>query len=200
MSAYDKKPKEEPMPPSRVKVKGEVTKKKTGLGKKLRAVFFEEDAKSTGKKLVGDVLVPAAKDLLYDLITKGAGIGIYGESSSRKGKRGESKSSYTSYYKSDTRERERDRARRVNPVTIDLNEYGFEIEDDAQSLLDMLRRDIRDNGEALVTSFFDSIGETPNTEYTIADYGWDDIDDIPRKPSFSKGLWYLDLPRPKRLR
>ena len=198
MSAYDKKPKEEPMPPSRVKVKGEVTKKKTGLGKKLRAVFFEEDAKSTGKKLVGDVLVPAAKDLLYDLITKGAGIGIYGESSSRKGKRGESKSSYTSYYKSDTRERER--ARRVNPVTIDLNEYGFEIEDDAQSLLDMLRRDIRDNGEALVTSFFDSIGETPNTEYTIADYGWDDIDDIPRKPSFSKGLWYLDLPRPKRLR
>lgn len=60
-----------------------VGKKKKPLGSKLKEFFFAQDARSVAGYVVMEVLMPAARDLAYDMISKGAGRMMYGERGGR---------------------------------------------------------------------------------------------------------------------
>jgi hypothetical protein len=65
-------------------VTGEVVQKPKGIGRKFKEIFFGGDAKQAVKFVSADVLLPALRNLLVDMVTKGAERMVYGESSYRR--------------------------------------------------------------------------------------------------------------------
>lgn len=81
---YTKPPGELPEAPVKIVKKAELTgavvRKKKGVGKKIKDVFFGGDFKSTAYYVLGDVLLPAFRDMLVDAAVNGAKKMVYGES------------------------------------------------------------------------------------------------------------------------
>lgn len=65
-------------------VTSEVIQKPKGLGRKFKEVFFGGDAKHAATFVASDVLLPALRNLIVDMVTKGAERLIFGDSSSRR--------------------------------------------------------------------------------------------------------------------
>jgi hypothetical protein len=65
-------------------VTGEVSQKPKTLGRKFKEVFFGGDLKSAGRYLVGDVLLPAFRNVVVDAVSKGIERVVYGESAYRR--------------------------------------------------------------------------------------------------------------------
>lgn len=63
-----------------------VVKRKT-IGKKLKGIFFGGDFKAAAKYVFADVLLPAARDMLFDSLNEGAKRVVYGERGPRGGRR-----------------------------------------------------------------------------------------------------------------
>ena len=66
---------------------GEVIQKPKGPGRKFKEIFFGGDAKQAAKFVAADVLLPAMRNLVVDMVTKGAEKLVYGEGSYRRGNR-----------------------------------------------------------------------------------------------------------------
>lgn len=65
-------------------VTGEVVQKQKGIGYKFKDTFFGGDSKQVARFVAGDVLLPALRNLLVDMITKGTERMIYGERDTRR--------------------------------------------------------------------------------------------------------------------
>ena len=59
-------------------VTGKVKKQKRGFGKKVAETLCEDDTKSVGSYIVYDVLIPAAKDMLSDMVGGGIDMLLFG--------------------------------------------------------------------------------------------------------------------------
>lgn len=53
------------------------TRRKRSAWSKMRILFTGGDAHEVGNHLLADVIVPSVQDLLYDIVTEGAGRSIY---------------------------------------------------------------------------------------------------------------------------
>lgn len=73
-------------------VTGEVVEKKKTLGQKFKAVFFGGEFKGAAQYITADVLLPAARNLLVDMTTKGIERMVYGESAMTRPRRPEYRS------------------------------------------------------------------------------------------------------------
>lgn len=60
-------------------VSGDVKVKKKPFGQKFRETFMATDGKQVKDYIVNDVLLPSARDLIFDMINKGVGRLMYGE-------------------------------------------------------------------------------------------------------------------------
>ncbi len=65
-------------------VVGEVIQRPKSIGWKFKNIFFGGDAKQAAKFVSADVLLPALRNLVVDMITKGAERLVYGESQFRR--------------------------------------------------------------------------------------------------------------------
>ena len=65
-------------------VTDEVILKPRPLGKRFKEIFFGGDAKQAVKFVSADVLLPALRNLVVDMVTKGAERLIYGENQYRR--------------------------------------------------------------------------------------------------------------------
>ena len=65
-------------------ITGEVVQKPKNLGRRFKDVFFGGDTKQAAKFVASDVLLPAMRNLIVDMVTKGAERMIYGESNYRR--------------------------------------------------------------------------------------------------------------------
>lgn len=59
-------------------VKGEVVVQKPGVAKRFKSIFFGGDARTAGQYLLGEVLIPAVRNLAVELINKGTDQMVYG--------------------------------------------------------------------------------------------------------------------------
>lgn len=64
----------------------EVIQKPKPLGRKFKDIFLGGDAKTAARYVAADVLLPALRNLIFDVISKGADRVIFGESSYRRGR------------------------------------------------------------------------------------------------------------------
>lgn len=163
--------------------KGSTTKGRETLGEKLAATFIKDDAQSVGEYLIFDVLVPAAKNAVSDLVTTGINMLLFGENKAPGGVKRSGDSSYVSYnnyYRGssgysrgygygDTREyrpasQPRERVKKFDQVEVPSRQ---EAEDVLNALVD---RTIR-YGMASVADLYDLAGVP--SQFTDNDWGWD---------------------------
>ena len=150
-------------------VRGTVSKRKKPLGKRMTETFIGEDINTVSSYLVNEVLIPAAKSTLFDMVQGGFEMLLFGErrASSRGGKR--DNRSYVSYNNYSSRKDDRrdisprDRARH-NFDDIILDSRG-----EAEEVLNHLVDLIIDYGEATVADLYDLVGITGN--FTDQKYG-----------------------------
>jgi len=68
-------------------VTNEVVKKPNTISRKFKDIFFGGDAKSAMRYVSADVLLPALRDLIVDVVARGTERMIYGESGGRPSRR-----------------------------------------------------------------------------------------------------------------
>ena len=183
--------------------KGEVTLKKKGAFTKIKNSIIVGDSRNIGSYLVNDVILPAVKETLFDIIRNGAEMLLFDSYSRRRNKRGRIDKDYTKYasYTSssldkDKKERERGYSRSSD---FDIDDLRFERKDDAEDVILSLRYEIEEYGKVSVAALYDFIGKSSEVPYTANNYGWDASNFDPMVKEYRRDF-YLILPQPIRLK
>lgn len=163
--------KEEPEETKKVSkvITGKIIERKKSFLDKVGAVFFGDDTKSVGSYIMYDVLIPAAKNTISEMVSSGIEMLLFGEArgSSTRRDKGKSYVSYNSLY------RDRDRSRPDNyriRSTHKFDDIIIETRGEAEEVLSSLV-DLIDNYDvATVSDFYDLVGMT--SDFTDNKYGW----------------------------
>lgn len=148
-------------------VNGKVKKKSEA--RKLANIFISEDAGNVGSYIFTDIIVPALKKTISDVITNGIDMLLYGESRSKK--KNQTSVSYKNYYERDNRdERYSERKRPYNYDEIVIDNRG-----EAEEVLARMDELIDVYGTVSVADFYELVGASGS--YTDNKYGWTNIRD-----------------------
>ena len=151
-------------------VSSPVKQRKKSEFRKLTDIFIAEDITSVKSYILTDVIVPAIKDAIEDIVH----MLLRGGNDNRGRKRvPASKVSYRSYY-----EQERDRDRRSYSDlragnVYDYDDYIIETRGEAEDVLSRMDDLIATYGVVSVGDFYDLLGVPGN--YTDNKYGWTNI-------------------------
>lgn len=148
-------------------VNGKVKSKKKN---KFADTFISEDAASVKEYIIFDVLIPAAKNAISDMVTTGIQMMLYGEVRGTSKTKG-SKVSYSKYY-DDRRERDYDRRNRTRSG-YDYDEIILETRAEAEEVLNSMDDLLDRYGLVSVADLYDLVGITGN--YTDNKYGWTNL-------------------------
>lgn len=149
---------------SKVKVK-----KKSEISK-FADVFISEDASNVKSYIFMDVLVPAIKKAISDIVTDGIDMILYGETGRNKKRSGNNNSTYVSYNRySDRRDERRETSYRA-ATRYDFADVTFDTKRDAEDVLERMEELLDTYGMVTVGDFNDLIGITG--EFTDQRYGW----------------------------
>ena len=152
-------------------VKGPVKVKKKGELSKLADIFISEDAKNVKSYVLMDVLVPAIKKAISDIVTDGIDMILYGTSGRGKRRSTAEKISYRSFYdrRDDDRRPSSDRPR----TRYSYDEIVIPTRGEAEEVLTRMGEVIDTYGVISVADFYEMVGE--RGEYTDHKYGWNSI-------------------------
>ena len=155
----------------------------TGLAKpqkkseirKFTDVFIAEDTSNVKSYILQDVIIPAAKRILDDVIVGSLRMFLYGDrgGSGGGGRTNASKVSYRSYY-----ERENDRRRESTPSRVrsgfDCNNISFETRGDAEAVLNEMENCIEQYDMVSVADLYD-LADVSITNPSANRYGWTNL-------------------------
>lgn len=186
------KGKKEDRAPKKVKriVEGGVIERKKPLGRKFAEIFMGDDARSVWNYLLLDVAVPAAKNLITEMVSQGIERTLYGDSRPR-GRGGRDRPAYTSYDKVSKRDDRREISHRARS-THDFREIILESRGEAEEVLDTLSELIKDYDLATVADLYEMVNITGS--FQDDKWGWTDIREAAIR-RVREG-YLLDLPRP----
>ena len=188
--------------PKKIINKGVTTGKRIVKQKSWADTFLNGTLKVVGAYILFDILIPAAKNTVFDIIKNGADMMLFGEGSrdrrhSRDGTIG-TRVSYERYY-----DRDRDRARYDDRRdSRDYNRSSFHSDDvllpsreAANDVLDAMQ-DILDKYNAISVSDFLELVNLPD-EYTDRGFGWTNLSraEVQRV----RDGYIIDLPSPRAL-
>lgn len=194
-------------PGSREKVspivkRDQVVSTKKPLGKKFAETFMTEDTKDVKSWLLMDVIIPGVKNTILDILS----MMFFGEVDSRRG-RGkrrrydDDRRDYSSYYSGSSSNRERRSSRHKDNSyydsddRVDFRNIVLRNRDDAEDLIEEMRRRIKSEGSVSVATLLDLV-DVPG-RYTDNNWGWDDDRDIGIRRVSSGYL--IDVAEPKYL-
>ena len=182
---------------------GTVVQKKKGLIKKITETFIEDDTKSVGDYVIHDVLVPAAKSMVSDMVSGGIEMLLFG---GRRGSRtfrdrGRSYVNYSSAsYRGPSRDipirHDRDAGRSMSysgRSRHDFDEIILETRGEAEEVLSHLVDLTVDYDVATVADLYDLVGVVSN--FTDNKYGWTNLSGA--SVSRVRGGYVINLPRPQ---
>lgn len=172
-SHKSKEERRESVPEKKVEkvIAGTVKSKKKNEIQKFADVFISEDVNNVKSYILLDVLVPAIKKAISDIVTNGIDIILYGETGKTKSNSNASKVSYRSYYDRGNDRRDYSAARTKTGYNYDdiiLDNRG-----EAEDVLSRMDELISTYGLVSVADLYDLVGVTGN--YTDNKYGWTDI-------------------------
>lgn len=150
-------------------ISGNARAKKKSEFSKFADVFVSEDAGNVKSSILMEVLVPAVKKAISDIVTNGIDMLLYGETGVHKRNGASSKVSYRSYY---------DRSNRNSSNSRTRNGYSYDdiILDnrgEAEEVLSRMDEIVATYGTVSVADLYDLVGITG--AYTDNKYGWTDI-------------------------
>lgn len=163
------------------------TKPKSGISK-ISEVFISEDAANVKSYIVMDVLVPAVKKAISDIVRDGIDMILYGESRGRKSSTNSSYVSYRDYSRSDDRDRFRESRTRTG---YNHDDVVVETRGEAEEVLSRMDELIDTYGVVSVADLYDLIGKS--CEYTDNKYGWTNIRNA--EPIRVRDGYMLKLPK-----
>lgn len=153
-------------------VTGSAKPKKKNEIQKFADVFISEDVGNVKSYIVWDVLVPAFKKAISDIVTNGIDMILYGESGRSKKNSTASKVSYRSYYEKENDRR--DYSTRKVKTGYDYDNIVFESRGDAEAVLEAMIDIIDQYGVVSVGDLYD-LADMSVDNYTLNKYGWTDI-------------------------
>lgn len=152
-------------------VKGNVKKKSTA-SKTLTNEFVKEEPSYVRDYILGEVVLPAVKNLVADIINNAVSMFLFGET---RGTDRRDRSRYSTSSRRDAFEdRPRERRYRNNMRYDDFSHIVMESRSDALSVLNDLRDYIEDYGQVQVARFYELVGE--DSQGVDNDYGWVNLD------------------------
>ena len=161
----------EPIPLKKEKMKVKIRKKKKSIFSSFSETFFGEDGQQVMDYIIHDVLIPAAKSTVLDMISGGVEMLFYGDrSEGSRIERNRGRSSIVSYANYYNRDREkpsysrRERGRRVG-------ELIFERRTEAEKVLEDMYDILEEYGQVSVADLYDLIKVTSN-DFTNQNFGW----------------------------
>ena len=135
--------------------------------RKLADAFITEDVHSVKDYIIQEVLLPAAKKAISEMVSSGIDMLLYGEAKSKNRSRNESRVSYTKYYE---RERDYERGARTRSRGYDYDDIILDTRREAEEVLDRMLDLIDNYGMVSVADLYDLVGI--NGSYTDNKYGW----------------------------
>jgi hypothetical protein len=153
-------------------ISGKAKARKKGEIRKFADIFLPEDAASVKDYVVMDVIIPAAKNLLSDIIVKGSNLFLFGETGSSNKRGGgvvAGHVSYGNYYNNNNNNRNNYSAR----ATYAYDDIICNTRADAEAVLNSLVDLVQEYGTASVADLYEMVGVTG--DYTAHKYGWTDL-------------------------
>lgn len=151
-------------------VSGKVTTKKNEV-RKLTDIFISEDARNVKSYIFMDVLVPAIKKAISDIVTDGIDMILYGGSGSGRKTKPSNNVSYRNYYESPRNSM----SSRNDPQRsrFDYDDIVFESRGEAELVREQMVDMIERYGFVTVADMYDMADLT--SPYTSNKYGWTNI-------------------------
>lgn len=185
-------------------IEGKVIRRKKPFTKRFAEVFIGGDSRTVGSYLLYDVLLPATKDTIADLMSQGVERMLFGEvkSTSRRPANRRGAGGYVSYNRYsqstppwDTGRKEPRNPTRRSRANHDFDEIILDTRTEAEEVIDRLFDLISRYESATVADLYELVGVTGN--YTDDKWGWIDIRgaDVTRV----RNGYLLNLPRPEPL-
>ena len=168
-------------------ISGTVRTREKSIGKKFSETFLGDDIQSVKGYIIFDVIIPAIKDTISNVVSNGVEMLLFGETRSVGKKRNESYTSYSNYYKKDSRKEHKRETSIHNFRDIIFDNRG-EAEDVLGNLVDI----IYDYGTASVADLYDLVGVTGS--FSDNRYGWSNLSGA-RVNRARGGGYIIDLPR-----
>jgi len=165
-----KEEKKQRVKPQKV-VKGKVkTKNKSGFSQ-MASEMISEDANNVKEYIFLDVLIPAAKKAISDVVTNGIDMLLYGETGVSKKK---NNSSHVSYSRYSDRNRYDDRREPKYRSRYDYKDVVFDSRKEADEVLIAMEEILDTYDVVTVNDYYDLCGVTG--KFTDDKYGWTNLD------------------------
>lgn len=148
-------------------VKGPVKAKKNDI-RKFTDIFISEDVGNVKSYIFMDVLVPAIKKAISDVVRNGIDMILYGDTGSSKSSSAASKVSYRSYYDNGRDRRDAPSSRTKTGYSYD--DIVLDNRGEAEEVLSRMDELVEVYGMVSVADLYDLVGITGN--YTDNKYGW----------------------------
>lgn len=179
-------------------VTGEVIRRKRSPFAKLTHGFLAEDSGSVTEYVLQEVLLPAAKELIYNMFTEGLNRTLFGDSRPAKPAQ---RTGYTNYSsRSTTTVARTTPGGNVTPLsrqqraTHDFRDIIVGNRGEAEDVLDRMRDLINEYQVCTVADFFELIGQTG--EFTDDVWGWFDLRSASIRPVRGGYMFYLPRTQP----
>lgn len=184
-------------------VTGTVVQRKRSLGRRFHDTFAGGDSRNVGQYIVMEVLVPATKDMIHDVITSYVERMLFPDSApSRRTRSSVGRSGSTSRVNygtsSSIRRDPRDDDRRRPSVSSssrarhDIGDIILEKRVEAEEVLDRMHERLREYGQVSVADLYDMCDVT--SVFTDNKWGWDNLDGA--RARYTRDGYLLELPRP----
>lgn len=182
-------------------LQGQVKVKKEPLSRKFGDIFLADGVGSIKDYVIFEILVPAIKDTIVDVITNGTNMLFYNQPNARRTSRGgsrtESRTSYTSYY------RDRDSRESRKPVRPaerhGFQDIIFDNRGDAQEVMECLL-DVCDHYNLVSIATYYELAKVPElATYTDNDYGWYNLTTNDMAITRDRDGYRIKLPKPEPL-
>lgn len=173
------------------------SRRQSSARKKFSETFVAEDSKTVGSYILYDVLIPAAKSMVSDVVSEGIERLLFGDTRSKRVRSNTGVQSYTSYnqfYKgsSDRGISAQKDISRQSRATHDFGEIILDSRGEAELVLDKLDDLVNTYDLATVSDLYDLVGVTGS--FTDEKWGWYDLSNASCK-RVREG-YLLELPRP----
>ena len=152
-------------------ISGNVVQKKKTLGQRMARTFFEDEGKSVWSYLLYDVLIPAAKSTISDMVSGGIEMLLFGTAKGRRINNNQNKSyvSYSSYYSKPTQQPKPSYGR----ARLNFDDIILETRGEAEEVLSHLIELVENYGVASVADLYELVGITGS--FTDNKYGWTNL-------------------------
>lgn len=169
---------------------GPVKTRKRSEIRKLADLFVSDDIDSVKSYIIKDVLIPAAKKTVsdivsgvFDIVKNSVDVYLYGEDAVRRKSSNGSRTSYGRYYeRKDDRRYPRER-RPSSSSRFDYEDLLFDSRGDVEAIIAQMEDVIEKYGLISVATLYDDILDR-SAPYTAEDFGWTNI-----KSAHAERVW-----------